>query len=115
MHHFDFADILIWCVLAHAVFAVAKTKQNSENLFMNPRKPSSLIGLERLYKAAKVVVPKLKRTEVERFLQGKFAYSQHKQIKRKFTRRPVIATDKFDVFQMDLADMQKFSEQNDGF
>ena len=59
---------------------------------MNPRKPSSLGGVERLYKAAKVVIPELERTEVERFLEGKFAYSQHKQIKRKFTRRPVIAT-----------------------
>ena len=94
---------------------MAKTKEILENLYMNPRKQSSLGGVERLYKAAKLVIPELRRTEVERFLQGKFAYSQHKQIKRKFTRRPVIATDKFDVFQMDLADMQKFSEQNEGF
>ena len=82
---------------------------------MSPRKPSSLGGAERLYKAAKVVIPELEKTEVEMFLQGKFAYSQHKQIKRKLTRRSVIATDTFDVFQTDLADMQKFSEQNDGF
>ena len=115
MHHFDFADILSWCVLAHAVFVMAKTEKILENLYMNPRRPSSLGGVERLYRAAKLVIPELRRTEVEKFLQGKFAYSQHKQIRRKFTRRPVIATDKFDVFQMDLADMQKFSEHNDGF
>ena len=94
---------------------MAKTEKILENLYMNPRKPSSLGGVERLYKAAKLVIPQLRRTEVERFLQGKLSYSQHKQTKRKFTRRPVIATDKFDVFQMDLTDKQKFGEHNDGF
>ena len=91
-----------------------KNRENSGEL-VHESKPSSLGGVERLYKAAKLAIPELRRTEVKRFLQGKFAYSQHKQIRRKFTRRPVIATDKFDVFQMDLADMQKFSEHNDGF
>jgi hypothetical protein len=83
VHHFDFADILSWCVLAHAVFVIAKTEKILEKLYMNPRKPSSLGGVERLYKAAKVIIPELEKTEVERFLQGKFAYSQHTQSKRK--------------------------------
>ena len=52
---------------------MAKKEKILENLYMNPRKPSSLGGVERLYKAAKLVIPELKRTKVERFLQDKFA------------------------------------------
>ena len=86
-----------------------------DSLHTDPRKPSSLGGIERLYKAAKKNLPDLKREDVVSYLEGKYAYSQHKKIKRKFRRRKVIATDKNDVYQMDLADMQKFGADNNGF
>ena len=91
------------------------TEKILENLYTDPRRPSSLGGIERLYKSTKKEIPSLKRSDVARFLEGKFAYSQHKNVKRKFQRRKVVATDKNDVYQMDLADMQKFCADNDGF
>lgn len=91
------------------------TEKILENLYTDPRRPSSLGGIERLYKSTKKKIPSLKRSDVARFLEGTFAYSQHKNVKRKFQRRKVVATDKNDVYQMDLADMQKFCAENDGF
>ena len=85
------------------------------DLYMSPRKPTSLGGIDRLYKEAKLKIPNLTREDVKKFLQEQFAYSQHRQIKRKFQRRRVISTDINDVYQMDLADMQKFSAFNDGY
>ena len=82
---------------------------------MSAHKPSSLGGVDRLYKIAKLKIPGLRREDIIRFLEGQFAYSQHRPVRRKFSRRKVIATDIHDVYQMDLADMQKFSEFNDGF
>ena len=94
---------------------MAKIEKVLEDLYMNPRKPSSLGGVERLFKAAKLAIPALKKEQVVKFLEQKFAYSQHKQIARKFSKRSVIATAQYDVYQMDIADMQKFSAENDEF
>ena len=90
-------------------------EETLDNLYTDPRKPSSLGGIERLFKAAKKIIPTIKKADVVKYLEGKFAYSQLKKIKRRFRKRKVIATDKNDVYQMDLADMQKFSQENDGF
>ena len=56
----------------------------------------------------------LKREEVKEFLQTQYSYTRHRPARRKFLKRKVIATNINDIYQMDLVDMQKFAEFNDG-
>ncbi len=86
-----------------------------EKLYLSPSKPSSLGGIDRLWKEARKTIPGLKRKQVVEFLQTQYAYTRHKAKKTKFVKRKVIAVDINDVYQMDLVDLQKFSEFNDDF
>ena len=56
----------------------------------------------------------IKREEVREFLETQYAYTRHKPARRKFPKRAVIAVNINDVYQMDLVDLQKFAEFNDG-
>ena len=87
--------------------------QTLEELYLSPSKPSSLGGIDRLYKEAKAVIPGLHRRDVVRFLQTQFAYTQHRPARKKFKKRRVIAVNINDVYHIDLIDMQKFSEHSD--
>jgi len=84
-------------------------------LYLSPSKPSSLGGVDRLWRAAKTEIPNLKKSDVKRFLEGQYAYTRLRPSRKKFKRRKVIAVDIGDVYQMDLVDLQKFAEFNDGF
>ena len=59
-------------------------------------------------------IPWLKREEVKEFLQTQYSYTSHRPARRKFLKRKVVATNINDVYQMDLVDMQKFAEFNNG-
>jgi hypothetical protein len=80
-----------------------------EDLYQNQAKISSLGGQERLYHAAKKVLPTITRQEVQSFLQSQEAYTRHKPIRRKFKRRETVAVDINKLYQCDLADMVKFA------
>ena len=86
-----------------------------ENLYLDPSKPSSLGGIDRLFREAKELIPDLKKSQVVEFLQTQTGYTQHKAIKRKFQRRQTISTDICDLYQSDLIDLPRFAEYNDGF
>ena len=85
-----------------------------EELYLSAAKPSCLGGINRLWKEARKQIPGLKREEVKEFLQTQYSYTRHRPARRKFPKRKVIATNINDVYQMDLVDMQKFAEFNDG-
>ena len=89
--------------------------QTLEELYLSPSKPSSLGGIDRLYKEAKAVIPGLDRKDVVRFLQAQFAYTQHRPARKKFEKRRVIAVNINDVYHIGLIDTQKFSEHNDDY
>jgi len=89
-----------------------KTLKILDHLYLTPSEPSSLGGIQRLYKAAKHHdVP---YEDVLEYLQRQEGYTQHKPVRRKFKRRRIISVDVNDQYQVDLADMQKFSDANDG-
>ncbi len=90
-------------------------RQILEDLYLSPSKPSSLGGIDRLFKEARARIPGLKRQDVVDFLHTQFAYTQHKPARKKFRRRKVIAVNINDVYHVDLIDMQKFAEFNDGY
>ncbi len=95
--------------------AADKVHQILEKLNLTPSKPSSLGGIDRLYKEAKALIPGLTRSRVKEFLQTQYAYTQHKPAVKKFKKRKVIAVDINDVYQMDPVDMQKFAEFNENY
>jgi len=61
-----------------------------------------------------VRIPGLKKSDVKLFLQGQYAYTRHRPTQKNFPKRTVIAVNINDVYQMDLVDLQKFAEYNDG-
>ena len=85
-----------------------------EELYLSAAKPSSRGGINRLWKEARKQIPGLKREDVKEFLQTQYPYTRHRPARRKFLKRKVIATNINDVYQMDLVDMQKFAEFNNG-
>ena len=89
-----------------------KTLALLDRLYLTPSEPSSLGGIQRLYKAAKL--HNVSYEDVLEYLQRQESYTQHKPVRRKFKRRRIISVDVNDQYQVDLADMQKFSEFNDG-
>ena len=86
-----------------------------EGLYLSAAKPSSLGGINRLWKEGRKEIPGLKREQVKDFLQTQYPYTRHKPERKKFPKRNVICTNVNDVYQMDLVDMQKFAEFNNGY
>lgn len=86
-----------------------------DSLYLEAHKPSSLGGLNRLYKGARKILPRITKKEVIEYLQGLESYTQLKPARRKFRRRHVISTDRNDLYQIDLAFMLKFSKFNDSY
>ena len=101
-------------ILALHASAHAAMNEVLEELYLSAAKPSSLGGINRLWKEARKQIPGLKKEGVKKFLQTQYAYTRHRPTRRKFPKRKVIATNINDVYQMDLVDMQKFAEFNDG-
>ena len=67
-----------------------------------------------MLREARKQIPGIKREEVREFLETQYAYTRHKPARRKFPKRAVIAVNINHVYQMDLVDLQKFAEFNDG-
>ena len=54
-----------------------KIHQILETLYLSPSKPSSLGGIDRLFREVKKQIPDLRRNRVKEFLQTQFACTQH--------------------------------------
>ena len=101
-------------ILALHASAHAAMNEILEELYLSAAKPSSLGGINRLWKEARKQIPGLKREDVKEFLHTQYSYTRHRPARKKFPKRKVIATNINDVYQMDLVDLQKFAEFNDG-
>lgn len=75
--------------------------------YRNPE--GGLGGVERFRRANN-----LSRKEAIRILQRDDAYTLHKQQRKRFKRRPIIALYKDELHQSDLADMSKYKKYNRG-
>jgi len=78
-------------------------------IYGNPKNPGSLGGIDRLRKAANV-----SRREAVEYLEGKDEYTVNKERRTNFKRNPIIVTNLQQQYQMDLADMSKYKNENDG-
>ncbi len=80
-----------------------------EKVYLDPKNPGSLGGVDRFRKAAKV-----SRKEAEIFLQGLDEYTVNKDNRKRFKRNRIIVDNLQQQFQMDLADMSLYKAENDG-
>ena len=79
--------------------------------YLNPRHPGSLGGIDRLLRSTG---ENEDRNSVLKALQNVDAYTLNKENRRKFPRNPVVVTNLQHQYQVDLADLSKYAEQNDG-
>ena len=79
--------------------------------YLNPRHPGSLGGIDRLLRSTGESENK---ETVLKALQHVDAYTLNKENRRKFPRNPVVVTNLQHQYQIDLADLSKYAEQNDG-
>ncbi len=86
-----------------------------KEIYQDPAHQGSLGGETRFYNAAKKLLPKLTRAQVHKFLQTQYAYTRLKPRRQKYQRRKIVAVDMNDLYQGDLADMQKFAKFNDNY
>ena len=86
-----------------------------QTIYFNPAHPGSFKGPCKLYEVVKKKgnspyhSPKIKK-----WLQDRDSYSLHKLVRRKFKRMSVIVMGMNDQYKVDLADMQKLKDKNDG-
>lgn len=81
-----------------------------EKAYYTPKNPGSYGGVDRLRRATN-----RSRKDVEQFLAGQKTYQLHKPRRTRFKRRRYIVSGIDDLWQADLADMQKISRQNGGY
>ena len=80
--------------------------------YYNLSNPSSYSGVTSIYKHVRKKFPKIKVSDVEKFLSRQKTYALHKAIRRNFPRKKITAVFLDSHWQADLCDMQKLSRQN---
>lgn len=85
-----------------------------EKYYTDPSFSGSFSGVDTFYRALKKIDSKVKRSEVQEYLKSASTYTLHKPVKRpKSFRRVYIKGLKY-LFQIDLIDVPKYSNENDG-
>ena len=91
-------------------------KDYLKSIYFNPKNPGSYQSPKKLYD----IVQKEKRffitlKNIKEFLQTYESYGQFKNVKHNFQRSRVLVLGIDDQWDIDLADMSKYSEANDGY
>lgn len=89
--------------------------QTLHKLYYDPKQPGSYGGVEQLFRAAKQVLPAIKREQVEEWLSEQDTYTLHKPVRYTFPRKQVIVGGIDHQWQADLADVSQLKRDNDGF
>jgi hypothetical protein len=84
-----------------------------EEIYNDASQPGSLSGLENFYRVLKSKKIKIKRPELKNWFSTQNVYTRHKPIVKQFPRNQVITRGIDDLWQIDLADLQKISKFND--
>ena len=81
-----------------------------ESVYCDPRHPGSFTSVANLQRYAGV-----DRSEAERFLSSRDAYTMHRPTRVRFPRRRTYAKGIDDLFQIDLIDLGSLSAYNSGY
>ena len=84
-------------------------------LYYNPKHASAYTSIENVYRAARKLLPNVKRNVVERWFQHQLTATLHKPARIRFPTNKVIVMSIDDQWQCDLADMSSKAEYNDDF
>ena len=95
--------------------ANASVESLLHELYYDPRHASAYTSIGNVYRAAKKLLPNLKRNEVERWFQRQLTATLHKPVRLRFPTNKVIVMSIDDQWQCDLADMSSKAEYNDGY
>ena len=83
-------------------------------LYTDTKSPSAFAGADALYKEAKKHDSSIKKKDVIYYLEGNRTYTLHKPRRIHFKRSRTIPSGFMTDVQVDLADFQKLSRQNEG-
>ena len=78
----NYAKILALHASAHAAM-----NEILEELYLSAAKPSSLGGINRLWKEARKQIRDLKKEDVKKCLQTQYPYIRHRPARMKFSKR----------------------------
>jgi hypothetical protein len=88
---------------------------NLKKEYIDPSKPGSFSGFTGFHNALKKRKFKISRKQIIKFLQSEDAYTLHKPKIKNFKRKRVMVNGLNDVWQLDLVDVSKLADQNNGF
>lgn len=86
-----------------------------KKIYYDPEHPAGFGNVDGLYHAAKRKQKKIRRNQVENFLQKQETYTLHRPVRLRFERRKTLARHVDQVWQADLIDFQPISKENRGF
>ena len=86
-----------------------------EKIYFDPSHPGSFRGANKLHEAIKDEGKyTISLSKVKRWLQNQESFSLHKPLRRSFHHLKVIVGGLNDQYEVDLVDMQKLKDKNDG-
>ena len=84
-------------------------------LYFNPKFPASLSSLQKFYREAKKVIKDLTYRDIVAWSKQSETYTMHKSARKNF-RRERIYTNSIDyLWEIDLVDVSRLKEYNDGY
>ena len=82
-------------------------------LYFNPRFPASFSGLDRLYKEAKQILPKLTRKDLRTWAHNSPSYHIHKSARKNFPCEQIYTNSIDYLWEIDIIEVQRLREFND--
>ena len=87
-----------------------------KEIYVDPSHPASFDSPERLYKIVKKEGKyKLSHSQIKKWIQKQQSYSLNKNVKRSFQRGRVVEEGIDDQFDIDLASLIYYANENDGY
>ncbi len=92
-----------------------KHEKALENYYFNPRKPGAYYGPSKVRDVLKAQPQhNIKLRTVKQFVNNQDAYSLHKPVQHRFKRMKVRVNSINEMFDVDLADLSRYSKENRG-
>ena len=92
-----------------------KLEMDLRKYYTDPTFAGSFGGVDKFYKALKSVNSSVKRKDVLEFLKSSDVYTLHKPIRKPSQYRRIYTKGVDYMFQIDLVDMTKYANENDGY
>lgn len=86
-----------------------------DQLYRDSSFPASFTGKKQFIKTVKSQYPNIKTSEIEKKLKSIDSYTLHKPTRKPPLYRRIFTKGINYLYQIDLVDMSKFSEENDGY